>query len=180
MRQEILDELTRFLGEMEGELSCCYRDEINKQRMTSRIVRGTLALLLALVTANCYYLYQLSNGLHESLQMVDVMAQQFSQVTGSLNRVTGAVSRIGSHMQTLDGIDADMAEVTGEVVRIGTALTGISGTVTNLSEELLHVNRSMGVIDGQVYQMTGNVQQIGGGMHRISGPMSFMNKMMPW
>ncbi|MEZ5541800.1 MAG: hypothetical protein R3F42_07135 [Pseudomonadota bacterium] len=180
MRQQILDELTRFLGEMEGELSCVYRDEIDKQRMTSRIVRGTLALLLAVVTANCYYLYQLSTGLHESLVMVDVMAHRFGQVTTSLNRVTGSVAHIGERIQSLDGIDTDMGAVTTEVVRITAALSGIAGTVTDLSVELQQVNAAMGVIDGQVYGLTGNVRQIGGGMQQMSGPMSFMNKMMPW
>lgn len=180
MRQEILDELSRFLYEMEGDLSRCYRDEIDKQRMTSRIIRGTLTLLLVLVVANCYYLYQLSTGLHDSLQTIDVMADRFGHVTESLNRVTGTVTHIGARMQTLDGIDADMADVTGEVVRISDALAGIAATVAGLSDELLHVNRSMGVIDGQVFHMTGNVQQIDGGMNRISGPMGFMNSMMPW
>lgn len=180
MRQEILDELSRFLGEMESELSCCYRDEIARQRMTSRIIRGTLALLLVVVVANCYYLYQLATGLHDSLQTIDVMADRFGRVTASLNRVTGAVTHIGGQMQTLDAIDADMAEVTGEVVRISDALAGIAGTVTGLSGELLRVDQSMGVIDGQMFHMTGNVQQIDGGMHRLSGPMNFMNSMMPW
>ena len=180
MRQQILDELSRFLHDMEGELSCCYREEIDNHRMTTRIVRGTLALLVTVVIANCYYLYQLSAGLHQSLLMVDVMAHRFGQVTESLNRVTGSVSHIGSRLQTLDGIDSDMADVTREVVSISTALSGISDTVTQLSDELLRVNRSMGAIDGQVFHMTGNVQQIGGGMQQISGPMSFMNKMMPW
>lgn len=180
MRQQILDELTRFLGEMEGELSCSYREETDSQRMTTRIVRGTLALLSALVIANCYYLYQLSSGLHESLLMVDVMAHRFGQVTDSLNRVTGSVTHIGTRMQTLDGIDADLAEVTGEVERISGALTGISATVAGLSGELQAVNRSMGVIDGQVLTMTGDVRQLDGGMQQISGPMGFMNRMMPW
>lgn len=180
MRQQILDDLTRFMREMEDDLSCCYRDEIDKQRMTTRIIRGTLALMLAVLIANSYYLYQLSAGLHESLLMVDVMAHRFGQVTDSLSRVTGSMTHIGARLQTLDGIDSDMAGVTGEVVRISDALCGISGTVTELSDELLRVNQSMGVIDGQVFHMTGNVQQIGGGMQKISGPMNFMNKMVPW
>ncbi len=180
MRQQILDELKHFLREMESDLSCCYQDEIDKQRITTRIIRGTLALMLALVIANSYYLYQLSAGLHNSLVMVDVMAHHFGQVTDSLTRVTGSVTRIASRLQTLDAIDADMAGVTREVVRISGALGGISGTITELSDELLRVNQSMGVIDGQVLHMTGNVQQIGGGMQKISGPMNFMNTMMPW
>lgn len=180
MNKAILNELTRFLDEMEGELSCCNEEELRKRRTTSRIIQGTLGLILILFVANSYCLYILSTGLSESLTMVDSMAVRFGQVTGSLNRVTGSVSSINVQLATLDGIDADMAKVSSEVSSISNALLGINSTITGLSGEVQTVDRSMGVINNQVYNLSGNVQQIGGSVHKISKPMGFMNKMMPW
>jgi methyl-accepting chemotaxis protein len=180
MNKAILDELTRFLNEMEGDLSCCNEEELRKQGITSRIIKGTLALMLVLFVANSYSLYLLSTGLSESLEMVDSMAVRFGQVTGSLSRVTDSVSSIDVQLATLDRIDADMAEVSSEVSNISNALLGINSTVTGLSGEMQVVDRSMGVINSQVYNMSGNVQQMGGNVHKISKPMGIMNKMVPW
>lgn len=180
MKQQILDELTRFLGEMEEELSCCNQEELTKRQLTSKIIRGTLLLVLCLFAANSYYLYQLSSGLSDSLAMIDVMAERFGHATGSLRRITGEVDSISTKFHVLDGINTDMANVSHEVAAIGGSLGGISATVGSLGNEMQQVNFSMSLMDAQVYGMNGNVQQIGSDMHKMSGPMNFMNKMMPW
>lgn len=180
MKQQTLDELSNFLAEMETELSCCNARELGKRRLTSRIIQVTLAMMLVLLVANSYYLYQLSNGLSDSLHMVDTMAEQFGRVTGSLAQVTDSIDVINKQFVSLDGIDADMAMVSDEVSTISGSLLGISDTVTGLSSELYQIDRSMSVMDGQVYGMTGNVQQIGSSVNKMAGPMSTFNSMMPW
>ena len=107
MKQQILDELSTFLSDMERELSCCNETELRKRRLTSRIIRATLTLMLVLLAANSWYLYQLSTGLSDSLRMVDTMAEQFGRVTGSLSRVTGSVENISQQIVSLDNIDAE-------------------------------------------------------------------------
>ena len=180
MKQQILDELSTFLSDMERELACCNETELRKRQLTSRIIRGTLALMLVLLLANSWYLYKLSTGLSDNLRMVDTMAEQFGHVTGSLQRMTGAVGSINRQFLSLDEIDLAMETVTGEVSRINQSLAGIAGTVSGLSGELYHIDRSMLVMDGQVFGMSGNVQQIGGSVNKMAGPMSFMNSIMPW
>ena len=180
MKQQILDELSAFLSEMERELACCNEAELRKRQLTSRIIRATLTLMVVLLVANTWYLYQLSTGLSDNLRTVDTMADQFGRVTGSLQRMTGTVESINRQFLSLDDIDLAMETVTGEVSRINQSLAGIAGTVTGLSSELYHVDRSMLVMDGQVHGMSGNVQQIGGSVHKMAGPMNFMNSIMPW
>jgi len=180
MKQQILDELSRFLGEMEQELSCCNEQELSKRRLTSRIIKGTLTLMLVLLVANSYFLYQLSTGLSDNLRMVDRMAEQFGRVTVSLAHLTDSVGTIGTHVVMLDSIDSDMAVVSSGIVTISGSLDSISGTVSSLGNELYYVDRSMSVMDGQVYGLTGNMRQIGSNVDRMAGPMKMFNSMMPW
>ena len=180
MKQQILDELSRFLVEMEQELSCCNEQELSKRRLTSRIIKGTMTLMLVLLIANSYFLYQLSTGLSDNLRMVDQMAEQFGRVTGSLSHLTDSVGVIGTHVVTLDSIDVDMAAVSSGIVSISSSLDGISGTVSGLGDELYYVDHSMSILDGQVYGMTGNMRQIGSNVDRMAAPMRIFNSMMPW
>ena len=180
MKQQTLDNLNHFLLEIEEELSCCNAEELSKRRLTSRIIKGTLTLMLVLLIANSYFLYLLSTGLSDNLRMVDLMAEEFGHVTGSLSSLTDSVGAIGTQIVTLDSIDADMAEVSSGAVTISSSLNSISDTVSDLGNELYYVDRSMYVMDGQVYGMTGNVQEIGNNVDRMTGPMKMFNSMMPW
>jgi len=180
MKQQILDELSSFLSGMEQQLAHTNSTELGKRRITSRIIRLTLSLMLVLLVVNSILLYRLSTGLSETLGMVDHITLQFSGVAGSMGQVTTAVESINVRFEALDAIDDDMSGVTGEVALIDAALGGIAGTVGELSQDLYLVDRSMSFMDRQVSGMTGNMQHIGSNVDRMAGPMSFMNSFMPW
>lgn len=180
MKQQVLDELTGFLSGIEQDLAHTNKTELGKRRVTTRIIKLTLSLMLVLLLVNSVLLYRLSTGLSDTLTMVDHISLRFAQVAGSMDRVTAAVESINVRFGALDSIDDDMMDVTGEVALIDTALNGISGTVVELSQDLYLVDRSMSHMDLQVSGMTGNMQNIGRDVNKMSGPMSFMNSFMPW
>jgi len=180
MRQSTLNELTRFLVEMDADLVASNRRSIQRSRVTTLIIQIVLVIMIFLFILNARLLWNLAQGMDNSLQTVDEMVLGFGRITEDVSGVHHSVQAMGQDLYTLQVITDSMHGIQADVAAMQAYLQAVNASVLGVNSKLYGVENVMGGLDGQMRGITQNVQTMGHSVQQISRPAKLMNSFMPW
>lgn len=143
-------------------------------------IRAGIGILAVIAISILILLLTLSAQLTRISGVVMDMNNHFTEVTQQMRRVDSYVDSMETRVALISNIDQQTGSMGEEVRLVSEDLVHLRKSLGTISQHVATVRNNINTISGAISRMDDEVQLMSTDMHRMSKPARSMNKMFPF
>ena len=148
-------------------------------RITNIFVMVFSTLILIIAAFNLYYIYDFYDETRNIVKTVSDLDHTVKNISVSMVKVTGSMAQFKEHMDSLEGIHADVSSMSNTMPLMQSNMAIIETDMGKLNQNMTGISADMTMIDNNLRGMSGNVSNMGHNIYEMSKPAGKFNTILP-